>query len=223
MTASLNHEDQEQIDQIRQFWSRYGTSISILILIIALVFSVYQGWLWWKRDQSMQAAHLFSEFTTAHAASDTEKTQLVFKDLQERYPKTVFTQQAALLHSDLLQSKGGLTSAKNSLKWLIEKGGEPEYRSIAVLRLSALLIDDNRLEESLTYLQKARGYGFDALIDDRVGDIYTLQNKTSEAIAAYKAAWNALDEKSPYRKQIEFKMSVLGADISTLSKPAVSS
>ena len=212
MVTSLNHQDQEQIDQLRQFWVRYGHVISGLVLTVVLGFSAYQGWLWWQRDQSMQAAYMYTEFTQAQKSADTSKTVLAFSDLRTRYPKTIFSQQAALILADIQQKNGQTQDAEQTLKWLAESASEVGYEAIAAIRLSALLIADNRYDEARKWLDNARGHGFDALLDDRLGDIYALQKNPKQAAVAYQAAWKALDADVNYRNQIEAKLIALGID-----------
>ena len=212
MVTSLNHQDQEQIDQLRQFWARYGHVISGLVLTIVLGFSAYQVWLWWKRDQSIQAAHMYTEFTKIQKSADISKTELVFHDLRTRYPKTIFSQQAALIFADMQHKNGQTQDAEKTLKWLAESASEVGYQAIASIRLAAILIADNRYEEARKWLDNARGHGFDALLDDRLGDIYALQKNPKQAAVAYQAAWKALDPDVNYRNQIEAKLIALGID-----------
>ena len=79
---------------------------------------------------------------------------------------------------------------------------------------------DKRFEEAIEALRKARGNGFDALIDDRLGDIYVMQKKSSDALTAYQSAWKGLEDNVAYRRLIEAKLMTLGIDPHESSKPA---
>ena len=220
MVASLNHQDQEQIDQIKQLWTRYGGWVSGILLAIALAFAGYQGWRWWLSEQSMQAANLYAEFSRAEKSSNSNQMILAYNDLRLRYPKTIFMEQAALSMASAQLTKGQLQTAITVLTWLAQSGSQAEYRSIAGLRLAGILMTDKRFEEAIEALRKARGNGFDALIDDRLGDIYVMQKKSSDALTAYQSAWKGLEDNVAYRRLIEAKLMTLGIDPHESSKPA---
>ena len=220
MVASLSHQDQEQIDQIKQFLARYGSWVSGVLLAIALAFAGYQGWRWWSSEQSMQAANLYAEFSRAEKSSNSNQMILAYNDLRLRYPKTIFMEQAALSIASIQLTKGQSQTAITVLTWLAQSGSQAEYRSIATLRLSGILMTDKRFEEAIEALHKARGNGFDALIDDRLGDIYVMQKKSSDALTAYQSAWKGLEDNVAYRRLIEAKLISLGDDPHESSKPA---
>jgi predicted negative regulator of RcsB-dependent stress response len=218
MVASLNHQDQEQIDHIKQLWASYGGWVSGVLLAIALAFAGYQGWRWWLSEQSIQAANLYAEFSRAEKSLNASQMILAYNDLRLRYPKTIFLQQAALAMASTQQTKGQSQSAITILTWLAQSDSEAEYRSIAALRLAGILMTDKRYEEAIVRLQESRGNGFDALIDDRLGDIYMLQKKSSDASAAYQSAWKGLEDNIAYRRLIEAKLMTLGVDPHESSK-----
>ena len=79
---------------------------------------------------------------------------------------------------------------------------EDELRSIARLRAAGLLLDQKKFDEAgkqLDAAQQGKPREFDALIADRRGDILAAQGKRAEAVAAYQAAYKAMDAKTEYR------------------------
>ena len=70
---------------------------------------------------------------------------------------------------------------------------EPEYRSIARLRLAALLLEQKQYDEALEQLDAANARTFEPLVADRRGDVLLAQGKKDAARAAYQQAYAAMD------------------------------
>ena len=82
--------------------------------------------------------------------------------------------------------------------------------AIARLRLAGVQLDAKKLDDALKTLEAKLPEEFQALADDRRGDILLAQGKTDDAIKAYQAAWKAMDETIEYRRLIEGKLTSLG-------------
>jgi predicted negative regulator of RcsB-dependent stress response len=50
------------------------------------------------------------------------------------------------------------------------------------------------------------------LAQDRLGDLYVVQNKQAEAKAAYLKAFSSMDAASEYRRLIKIKLNALGVE-----------
>jgi predicted negative regulator of RcsB-dependent stress response len=211
MATHLDLDEQEQIDQLKAFWKQYGNLITWLVILVLLGYAGWQGWNWWQRDQAAKAAAMFDSLEAAAGAGDAEKSARVFADLKERYARTAFTQQAALLAAKVQHDKGQLEAARDSLAWAAENATENEYRTVARLRLAGLLLDEKKYDEALKQLDGAGAVEFAALVADRRGDILLAQGKRAEAKDAYTVAWKTFDESVQYRTLVEAKLAALGA------------
>lgn len=211
MATHLDLEEQEQIDQLKDFWKQYG---NLITWVIVLVLAAYAGWMYWnnwKREQAVKAGALFEELDKVIQAGDAEKSARVFSDMKERFASTGYTQQAALLTAKLQLDKGQAEAARGSLAWATEHAAEDEYRTVARLRLAGLLLDEKKYDEALKQLEGASPKEFAALVSDRRGDILLAQGKKEDAKAAYQQAWKAMDDTVEYRRLVEAKLAVLGA------------
>ncbi|MEO7116229.1 MAG: tetratricopeptide repeat protein, partial [Caldimonas sp.] len=104
-----------------------------------------------------------------------------------------------------------LDDAQASLAWVADSGSDSEYRSIAKLRLAGLMLDAKKYDDALKTLDGIETPEFAALAADRRGDVLLAEGKNEEAKAAYQKAWSAMDPKIDYRRLIEAKLNVLGA------------
>jgi predicted negative regulator of RcsB-dependent stress response len=211
MASHLDLEEQEQLEQVKAFWKQYGNLITWLITLALLAFAGWTGWDWWQREQAVKAAAMFDEFDRAAKLGDADKAGRVFGDLKERYGRTTYAAQAALLAARLQHDKGQADAAKASLSWAAENAAETEYRDIARLRLAGLQLDAKQYDEAAKTLDAVKGAEFAALVADRRGDIAMLSGKPDQAKAEYQKAYAAMDKNVDYRRLIEAKLASLGA------------
>ena len=211
MASHLDLEEQEQLDAVKHFWKRYGNVIVSVLIAVLVCFSAWNGWNWWQRDQATKAGAMFDELERAAQARDADKAGRIFGDLKDRYARTSFAQQGGLLNARV-QAEAGLTdAAKAALTWVGVNAPETEYQTIAKLRLAGLLLDAKQYDDALKQLDSATAEGFEALAEDRRGDVLLAQGKTDEAKAAYKKAWQDMDSKIEYRRLIEAKLTSMGS------------
>jgi predicted negative regulator of RcsB-dependent stress response len=214
MATHLDLQEQEQLDQLKSFWNQYGSLITWTVTLALAGFAGWNVWQWWQRDQGTKAAALYDELDRVATSGDVERSARAFADLRERYPRTVQTQQAALLAAKVQADKGQGDAALATLAWLADNGGEDEFRTIARLRAAGLLMDQKKFDEALKQLdaaQQGKAREFDALIADRRGDVLAAQGKRAEAVAAYQVAYKAMDAKIEYRNLLDAKLTALGA------------
>jgi predicted negative regulator of RcsB-dependent stress response len=211
MATHLDLEEQEQLDQLKSFWKQYGNLITWLLIAVLAAYGAWNGWNWWQRDQSSKAAAMFDELDQAAQAGDAAKAGGIFADMKERFPRTAFTQQGALLAAKVQFDKGQLDAAAATLTWASDNALEDEYRSVARLRLAGLLLDQKKYDEALKQLDGAGSKEFEALVADRRGDVLLAQGKQPDAIAAYTKAWQTMDARVEYRRLIDAKLTALGA------------
>jgi len=215
MATHLDLEEQEQLDQLKAFWNQYGNLITWTLIAALTAFAGWNGWNWWQRDQSVKASAMYDELETAAQAGDSAKAGGVFKDMKERFPRTMFTQQGGLLAAKVQFDRGEFDAANATLSWVGDHATDPAYRVGARLRLAGLLLDQKKHDEALKALDAAAAEdgakNFEALIADRRGDVLLAQGKADDAKTAYTKAWQAMDPQIDYRRLIEAKLGALGA------------
>lgn len=211
MATHLDLEEQEQLDQLKHFWRRYGNLITSVLLVASLALVGWQGWQWWQRDQASKAAGMFDELERAVQASDVARATKVSEELQSRYGSTAFAEQGTLLAARLQYDKDQKDAARKSLAWAVEHAKEDEYRLLARLRLAGVLMDDGKHDEALAQLPADPPKAFAALVADRRGDVLQAQGKNAEAVRAYQSAYEQMDAGLDYRRLIEAKLIGLGA------------
>lgn len=212
MAKALDLEEQEQLDQIKHFWKKYGNLISWVLIVVLGSFAAWNGYQYWQRSQAAKAAVLFDEVERSVASGDLSRVQRSLADMKDKFPSTVFAHQAALLASRFLSVKGQTDEAKSTLKWVAAGAPDPAYRDMARLRLAGLLLDEGAFDDALAQLSQPASPSLSGLTADLKGDILMAKNQKEEALVSYRSAWKALTDIPDYRRLVEAKLNALGVD-----------
>ena len=211
-------EEQEQIDQLKAFWAKFGNAIT-WVLIVAL--AGYAGWTYWNNTQSKHAslaAGLYSTMETAIQTKDTTKAQTAADDIRKDYGDTVYAQFSALAAAKMDIDASKTKEAKAELQWIIDSKYNDEFSTIARIRMSGLLLDEKAYDDAMKVLPADTSSKFQALVLDRKGDILAAQNKIDEARTMYKSALDKIDEKSPAHNLIQLKLESVGGSADKTSE-----
>jgi predicted negative regulator of RcsB-dependent stress response len=211
MATHLDLEEQEQLDQLKNFWKQYGNLITWVLVVVLGGFAAWNGWNLWQRNQSIKASAMYGELERAAQAGKADEAGRIFADLKDRYPRTTFAEQGGLMAADVQYDKKQLDAALGTLAWVAANASEVEYQAIARLRAAGILLDEKKYDEALKQLDGAPAKDFDGLVADRRGDILLAQGKKDDAKTAYQKAWAAMDPTVGYRNLIEAKLTALGA------------
>lgn len=212
MAQHLDLEEQEQLDELKHFWKQYGNLLTWALIVILGAFAAWNGYQYWQRSQSAQAAVMYDEIERAAKAGDMARIERSLADMKERFSGTTYAQQAGLLAAKAYYDKGNIDASRAALSWVADKAADSGYQSIAKLRLAGILLEKKSYDEALQQLSGSFSKDFSALVADRRGDILQAQGKKAEAKAEYEKAYKAFDERTEYRRLVEFKLNALGVD-----------
>ncbi len=212
MASHLDLEEQEQLDELKHFWKRWGDLIMWLLIAVLAGYAAWMTWQYWSNKQAAQSAALYDTVERAAQAGDMAMLERSVADIKDKFAATTYAQQAVLLAARVYQDKDRATDAKTQLKWVIDQASDEGYQALARLRLSALLIEDKAFDEARQYLSAKTSPAFEPLMADRLGDIDMLQGKSDEAVKLYQKAWKGLEPSAEYRRLVAVKLAALGAD-----------
>lgn len=217
-TQHLDLEEQEQLDQIKQFWKQYGNLITWLLIAVLGAYAAWNAWQYWQRQQSAKAAGLYEQLERVVQSGDTARVQQVLDDLRKGAGSTLLAQHGALLAARAFGEAGQTDAARSALQSVLDESGDDGLLAVARLRLAALDLEANDPAAALTRLQETPPEPFVGLYADRRGDALMLQGKADEARAAYQQAFDAMPTQLEYRRMVEAKLNALGV---RLDAPAV--
>jgi predicted negative regulator of RcsB-dependent stress response len=212
-------EEQEQIANFKAFWARFGNLISWLLIIALGSYAGYNFWNSHKRTQSTEAAALYDQLAEAAQANDNAKVQRMASDVESKFEGTAYAQMAALAAAKTAFDANDLKTAKAQLQWAADHGND-EYKSIARLRLSGVLLDEKAYDQAMALLNGDILPQFAAEVADRKGDVLVAQNKLAEARTAYEAALAKMDKRNPGRQIVQIKLEAIGGTVPAEAKAA---
>ena len=207
--ATYDLEEQEQLAALKAWWKEHGGAILLGATVVLAAIAAWNGWTWYQRSQSAQAAVLYDTLQKAARANDLKATRETAGAILENFPRSAYAPLAALISAKVHFQAGDLKTARAQLQWVIEHAGSDEIRAIATLRLASVLLDDNEPDAALKILEAKPPPGFEALYASLRGDILVTQKKRSEARAAYKAALEKA-EAGALRDALRLKLEALG-------------
>jgi len=212
MAKALDLDEQEQLDQIKHFWKTWGNLISWVLIAILGSFAAWNGYQYWEKSQAAKAAALFDEVERAVGLGDLARVERSLADMKDKFGRTQYAQQSALLAAKALQAQGKADAARDALGWVVQGATDPAYRDIARLRLAALQLDAKAYDDALKMLASDFTPEMSGLAADLRGDVLQAKGQSAEAVSAYQQAWKKLADTPDYRLLVQAKLNALGID-----------
>ena len=169
MASHLDIEEQEQLDELKHFWKRWGDLITWVLIAVLGSYAAWMGWQSYQGKQAAQSAALYDTVERAALSGDTALLDRSVSDIKDKFASTTYAQQAALLAARVYNDKDRKADAKAQLSWVIEKASDEGYQALARLRLAALLVEDKAYDEARKQLTAKVPEAFAPLMADRLG------------------------------------------------------
>ena len=211
MANHLDLEEQEQLDQLKHFWKQYGNAVSWVLIVVLGAFAAWNGYQWWTKRQMEQASAMYEEVDRVISAGDMSAAEKAFADMQQRFPKTVYTQQAGLTLAKVAYLSGKADLAQSTLTTVAASGADEGLAALAKIRQAGLMIEAKNFEAATKLLDEKFPVEFAGLVSDKKADALLAQGKKDDAVTLYKDAIKQLPERDQYRRLVEVKLTALGA------------
>ncbi|MEY3739848.1 MAG: hypothetical protein RLZZ192_524, partial [Pseudomonadota bacterium] len=116
-------DEQEQLDQLKAWWNKYGTLIVTLLVIATAVAGSWRGWQWYEGNQAVQARGYFEALEEAGRQKGDESVARInaaMQTLRADYSGTDYAARGALVAASALAERNDLVGARAQLEWLIK-------------------------------------------------------------------------------------------------------
>jgi predicted negative regulator of RcsB-dependent stress response len=211
--AAYDLEEQDQIDDLRAWWDRYGGTVTVGVVLACLVIGGVQGWRWWNGSRAAEASVLYQAGSDAARKNDPAKGKDAMLQLVDKFGGTAYAPRAALVYAKMLFDAGDKAGAKSQLTWVIDHADEEELKAIARYRLAEIQLDAGQADEALKTLDAKRPDSFNGLYADLRGDALAASGRAVDSRAAYQEALAGLDPKSAYRAYVQVKLDAAGGAV----------
>jgi len=207
----LDLEEQEHVDELKAWWSRYGTLVVSLAAAVAIGAT---GWVLWRNYQAGEAAKasaVYDSLAKAAQAGDAKALRDSGGTLAESYPRTLYASMGALVSARFYFDRNDLKSAKAQLQWVVERSPSEDLRDLARLRLGAVLLDEKAYDEALKIADAGHAPAYDAQYAALKGDVLVAKGQAAEAKAAYKLALEKSGkEGTGFQESLRMRLEALG-------------
>jgi predicted negative regulator of RcsB-dependent stress response len=205
-------DEQEQLDQLRAWWGKYGTMVMTALILATSVFGGGRAWQWYETSQSVQARGYFEALEEAGRQQGDEsiaRINAAMQTLRSEFGATDYAARGALVAASALASRNELQAARSQLEWLAQTKN-PMLLPVAKLRLAGIQLEQKDFETALSQLNDPPA-PFVGLYADRRGDILSAQGKEAAAREAWTQAIEALGPTNPLTPVVKLKLDALGA------------
>jgi predicted negative regulator of RcsB-dependent stress response len=208
--AAYDLQEQEQIDDLKAWWKRWGNAVTLAVALAALAFAGVQGWRWWNAKQAEEASVVYGALAQAVRNNELPKAKEAGAQLADKFARTGYAPRGALMLAKALFDSGDVAGARAQVQWVIDRSDEAGLKEVARYRLAEILLNDKKYEEALKVLDAKHADSFAGLYADLRGDALAAAGRNEEAKSAYQAALAKLDAKSQYRNYVQVKLEALG-------------
>jgi len=180
--------DDEQVERIKKWWSDNGSSV-----IAGLVIGVggLMGWRYWVDYQANVAAEASAHFTNMVGSIENDKNDVAIDEafkILDNYSSTAYADLARLSLAKVFVETKEYDKAAQQLQALIDAKPDISLEMLTRKRLSAVLYQQGKLDQSLKVLNVDFPAEFAASFEELKGDVLVAQGNASSARDAYQRA-----------------------------------
>src|SRR5690242_20587713 len=95
--AVYDLEEQEQLAELKTWWAQHGNLVTGIAVAVALAVAGWQGWNWWQRGQTANAAAIYGGLQQAAAGKDAKRSRELAGELIDKFGGTIYASMGALL------------------------------------------------------------------------------------------------------------------------------
>lgn len=206
--------DDEQLESLKFFTKKYGSSIIIGILVALIAFF---GWEYWQKknlaESQMQTAkvqQLMDEAQAANGDAFAKLSETADKIVKEA-PDSAQAIQTQLVMAKLAYDKQDYAAAEKALQKVENsKVDDKGLVQVIKLRLAYAQLAQKKYDAALKTLDAVTEPAFKATADEARGDIYVAKNDIENAKKVYQSAWDALIERKEERQILQIKLESVG-------------
>lgn len=182
--SRLETED-EQVQALKDWWKKNGTSLLSGVLVIVLGWS---GWTYWENNRIAQASNASAIFEVMQMKSSQNQLGDVLRDglkLMEDQPESPYSSAVALMIAKYHFDKNEMDQAIENYQWVEQNTTDHSLKFIAQTRLVSVLIQADKLADAEKVLASVSvdtlSAGEQANLDYRMAELAIAQHAFEEA------------------------------------------
>jgi predicted negative regulator of RcsB-dependent stress response len=208
--AHLDLHEQEQVEKIKYFWRDWGKYFVVLVVLLAIGYAGSSAYSWHKASQSQKAVSVYQVFVTDLSAKNNSGAFTQADSLIATYPATEYASMAAISAGKLAFDNKDYAKAEHYLNWVKDNSSDKSLKSIAVLRLASVYVDEGKFDQARELLRTKHDIAFDGLFYEAKGDVYVAMGDLDKARDSYKEGLQKAANDPTTQQAIQMKMQVIG-------------
>ena len=193
-------EEQEQMDNLKAFWERWGTFISTLVIGGALAFAAWKGYGIYQAKQGEKAAAAYESYIQAVQKKDAG-ADAALAAVQQNFTKTHYAALASFNAAQAAIADKQWDKAQIPLQWVLTNGAI-ENQGAARLMLADVLVEAGKADEALKTLETLPSPNFALPFENKKSDVYLQKNDVPKARAALESAIKIAKEQGATGKEM---------------------
>lgn len=183
--------EDEQLDALKKWWKETGRSV---VAGIAAGIVIVVGWNLWsnyKQSRAEQASLMYEQLADAIEQKQEETAEKLSERIVELHKGSPYAVFAQLYQAKLRVDAGDLGGAKGILQQVLETAKDANFKHVARLHLSRVLLAGEEYEAGLKLLSEmdpSKAGSFEAAYEELKGDLYVGLDRPAEARTAYERA-----------------------------------
>ena len=120
-------EEQESLDQLKAWWEKWGTPITVVITVACLAFAGYNGYRYYEKNQGAKATAAYVQLQNAVVMDEKKNIKSLSEGLMKEYPKHVFASLAAFSRCSRIGTRISYGSGRTAAACSASRPGISRY------------------------------------------------------------------------------------------------
>ncbi len=198
-----------EIERIKEFAGKHGHRV--LYAVLALIVAAGGGYFYWRYEarQTSYAAGLYNEMLGATMQHRYNLATVAGRKLERNFASTPYAGIGALLLARVENDQNKIPAAEAALRFAIHHGRPRVVKTVARLRLAALLIAEKHPRQAYKWTRIGDQPGFKGEVLALRGQILAAEHHPHQAAKAYTQALALTSKKSPQYELLELERAQL--------------
>lgn len=203
MSDQFNDDAQAQL--VKQWWSKYGTSVIVGVIIAILAVYGLQYWRSQQHGVAGTASRLYDQYQEAMMSGDTEAMGALSNKLKAEYKRTPYASAVVMIDAARQAQTGAYDEATTTLNWVMSEGHE-YAKPLARLRLAEIKLQQQSYDEAIAMLNEVSNPAYKPAYLELQGDVYFAKGDVNKAIDTYTQALKGYRDQGFDNVLLQYKL-----------------
>lgn len=209
------HSEEEQLESLKQWWSKNGKSMIIGAVVAVAGVGGWKGWENHQLTQAETASQLYIELNqivmNTKGDQRQQQAEVLIERITSNFSSSVYSDYAHLFAARLAVERDAFDEAQAHLHAALASTKVEAIELVVRLRLARILNSQEKVDEALSILNVADAGGFTTEFQSLRGDLLMSKGDALQARQAYQRALDAGRSAGESTPLVEMKLDSLAA------------